>query len=441
MIYPAGGSGQAGRGMAEHGQGIAPRRAALALIDGVLGDGRSLSDLIDASDSPIASLSPPDRARAQRLAMATLRQFGRADRLLGPHLRRRPPLTIHNLLRLALCEVFVEGGAPHGVVNAAVTLARMGRETQRAAGMVNAVLRRTAAEPVERWGALPVPELPKWLRKPLVDAYGKVVVQGIEAAHLAGAPLDLTLMRDPVPEGEVLPTGSLRLAGVGAVSALPGFEAGNWWVQDAAAALPARVLAVRAGERVLDLCAAPGGKTLQLAAAGAAVTALDISGPRLGRLRENLDRTGLRAEVVQADALDWVPGALFDAVLLDAPCSATGTIRRHPDLPYVRDGSEIAGLADLQARLIDRALSFLRPGGRLVFATCSLLPAEGEGQVAAALARHPGLEVTPGALALPGVEAGWISPEGGLRLRPDFWAERGGMDGFFIAAFRWAGAV
>lgn len=426
--------------MAEHGQGIAPRRAALALLDGVLGDGRSLSEVIEASDSPLIALPPPDRARAQRLALSTLRQFGRADRLLGPHLRRRPPLTVHNLLRLALCEVFVEGGAPHGVVNAAVTLARMGRETQRAAGLVNAVLRKTTAETPERWQALPVPELPKWLRKPLIETYGKPVVQGIEAAHLAGAPLDLTLSRGPAPEGEVLPTGSLRLAAAGAVSALPGFAEGGWWVQDAAAALPARALAVGPGERVLDLCAAPGGKTLQLAAAGAAVTALDISGPRLERLRENLHRTGLQAEVVTADALAWVPDAPFDAVLLDAPCSATGTIRRHPDLPHIRDGSEIAGLVDLQARLIDRALGFLKPGGRLVYATCSLLPEEGEGQLSAALARHPGLEVTPAALALPGVEAVWITPAGGLRLRPDYWAERGGMDGFFIAALRWTGA-
>jgi 16S rRNA (cytosine967-C5)-methyltransferase len=422
--------------MAEHGQGIAPRRAALALIDGVLGDRRSLSDLIDSPDSPISSLPPPDRARAQRLALATLRQFGRADRLLGPQMRRRPPTTVHNLLRLALCEVFVEGGAPYGVVNAAVTLARLGRDTQRAAGLVNAVLRKTAVEPVERWQALPVPELPKWLRKPLIEAWDKAAVQEIEAAHLAGAPLDLTHWRGVAPEGELLPTGSLRLALGGAVSALAGYAEGGWWVQDAAAALPARALAVRAGERVLDLCAAPGGKTLQLAAAGAEVTALDVSGPRLGRLRENLSRTGLTARVVQADALEWTPDEPFDSVLLDAPCSATGTIRRHPDLPHFRDGSEIAGLVDLQARLIDRALGFLKPGGRLVYATCSILPEEGEGQLSAALARYPGLEVTPGALALPGVEAGWITPQGGLRLRPDYWADRGGMDGFFIAALR-----
>jgi 16S rRNA (cytosine967-C5)-methyltransferase len=187
---------------------------------------------------------------------------------------------------------------------------------------------------------------------------------------------------------------------------------------------------------VLDLCAAPGGKTLQLADGGAAVTALDISGPRLGRLRENLARTGLQATIVTADALQWQPEALFDAVLLDAPCSATGTIRRHPDLPFLRQPTDIPGLVALQAQLLDRALGFLKPGGRLVYCTCSLLQDEGEGQVAAALARHPGLVMLKPDVA--GIEASWMSDRG-LRLRPDYWAERGGMDGFYMACLQVAG--
>ena len=208
-------------------------------------------------------------------------------------------------------------------------------------------------------------------------------------------------------------------------------------MQDAAAAVPARLLAVKAGETVLDLCAAPGGKTLQLAAAGASVLALDVSEVRLARLRENLVRAGLTAEVVAADALDWQPGEAFDAILLDAPCSATGTIRRHPELPFVKDGSDLPGLVALQAQLIDRALGWLRPGGRLVFATCSLLPEEGEGQLAGALARHPGLVVER--VDLPGVDPAWWTEAGGLRTRPDHWAARGGMDGFFMARLRAAG--
>jgi len=184
------------------------------------------------------------------------------------------------------------------------------------------------------------------------------------------------------------------------------------------------------GLRVLDLCAAPGGKTLQLAAAGADVTALDISGPRMARVAENLARTKLTAQCIVADALQWQPDVPFDAILLDAPCSATGTIRRHPDLPFIKDGSEIAGLVALQSALLDRALGWLKPGGRLVFVTCSLLPDEGEAQLTAALARHPGLKSLPP--TLPGIDPAWITPEGGLRLRPDYWADKGGMDGFFM---------
>jgi 16S rRNA (cytosine967-C5)-methyltransferase len=271
----------------------------------------------------------------------------------------------------------------------------------------------------------------------MVHAYGRDVVTAIETVQALEPPLDLTLRPGfPSPEGEVLPTGSLRLTAFGQISTLPGYAEGGWWVQDAAAALPARLLGARPGERVLDLCAAPGGKTLQLAAAGAEVTALDVSPTRMARVTANLARTGLAARTVVADALEWEPEERFDAILLDAPCSATGTIRRHPDLPFVKDGSEISGLVALQARLLDRALGWLKPGGRLVFATCSLLPEEGEGQLAAAVARHPGLAVERVELA--GVEPGWWTDAGGLRLRPDHWADRGGMDGFFMARLRLA---
>ena len=201
-------------------------------------------------------------------------------------------------------------------------------------------------------------------------------------------------------------------------------------MQDAGAALAVSLLGAVAGKRVLDLCAAPGGKTMQLAVAGADVTALDISGPRMGRVAENLARTGLAAKLVVADALNWQSEGGFDAILLDAPCSATGTIRRHPDLPFVKDGSELPVLMDLQAKLFDRALALLNPGGHMVYCTCSLLAEEGEDQLAAALLRHPGLKVIPPVIA--GIDPAWITADGALRLRPDYWAERGGMDGFFM---------
>jgi 16S rRNA (cytosine967-C5)-methyltransferase len=349
---------------------------------------------------------------------------------------RRPRPDILRILRLATVEMLALGEAPHGAVNAAVALARdLGGKGQAASGMVNAVLRKVSSAH-DIWAGLPAQRMPDWLRKPVAAQWGEDIALAIETAHEAGAPLDLTpkgAMPEDMP-GEALPTGSYRLASGTQVSVLPGYEAGDWWVQDAAAAMAVRVLDPQPGEQVADLCAAPGGKTLQLAAAGAEVTAVDISQARLARVAENLARCGLGATLVAGDALDWRPDAPLDAVLLDAPCSATGTIRRHPELPRIRDGAGLAELTELQARLIDHALGILKPGGRLVYATCSLLPAEGEDQMAAALARHPGLIVEPP--QVPGIAPDWITPQGALRLRPDIWPERGGMDGFFILRLR-----
>lgn len=404
---------------------VTARSAAVGLLTAVLGDGQMLSQL-----SPPDGLSGPDRARAERLAAQVLRQLDRIDRVLKPLLRKAPPLAVLNILRLAVAEL-ASGAAAHGVVNEAVTLTRKGNRTQHMAGLVNAVL-RGLPDPLDL-SALPAPMMPRWLRQPLVHAHGREVVAAIEAVHVQTPPVDITpkATATALPEGEVLPSGSVRLASPGQITHLPGYDSGDWWVQDAAAAMAVRLMDPKPGELVLDLCAAPGGKTLQMADAGAVVTALDISAPRMARVQENLTRTGLNATLVMADALHWEPGTAFDAILLDAPCSATGTLRRHPDLPHIKDGSEVAGLAALQAALLDRALTWLKPGGRLVFCTCSLLPAEGEDQLAAALARHPTLKVQRP--VLPWVDPSWITAQGGLRLRPDLWADKGGMDGFFIA--------
>ncbi len=412
-----------------------PRRVAAELLGEVLGEGRLMSEALASRE--VARLAPEARAEAQRLATGTLRGLDRADRVLKPHLRKAPPLRARNVLRIAAYEL-AHGGAAHGVVNSAVATLGASKRTAGFKGLANAVLRKVAEDAPETWAAGPVPKLPAWLRGPLAAAWGKRAVAAMERAHEAGAPLDLTAKGDAAAlaerlGAELLPTGSVRLSGRAQVSALPGFEDGEWWVQDAAAALPVRLLGDVAGLRVLDLCAAPGGKTLQLAAGGASVTALDLSEPRLARVHENLARTGLSAEVVAADALEW-SGEGFDAVLLDAPCSATGTIRRHPDLPHARRGEGISELIELQAALIDSALERLAPGGRLVFCTCSLLPDEGECQVEEALERHAGLRVLP--LEAAWIEDGWRTDEGGLRLRPDFWAERGGMDGFYMAVLQ-----
>mgnify|MGYP000444417443 CR=1 FL=1 len=414
--------------------GTEARRSAVWLLGQVLGEGRLLSDLL--ASGGLDRLEPADRARAQRLATDTLRTLSRADALLKPFLRKPPPLEIFNILRVGTVEL-CQGGAAHGVLSAMVEVAGKGRKTQHLKGLVNAVLRKVAADGPAKWDSLPVPKLRNWLRGPLVEAYGRKTVEAMEAAHLRGAPLDLTPRTAPDVwarrlGADLLPSGSLRLTDPGQITAMPGYDEGAWWVQDAAAAMAVRILDPQPGETVLDLCAAPGGKTMQLAAAGASVTALDLSEPRMERVRANLMRIGLAAEILVADALGF-QGGPYDAILLDAPCSATGTIRRHPDLPHARDGAEIGGLIALQARMIDHALTLLKPGGRLVFCTCSLLPDEGECQAEDALGRHPDLSIDRAVLDRPGIDPAWITEEGGLRLRPDYWAERGGMDGFYIA--------
>jgi 16S rRNA (cytosine967-C5)-methyltransferase len=278
-------------------------------------------------------------------------------------------------------------------------------------------------------------DTPDWLWRSWWAVHGPATYD-IAAAHAKEAPLDLS-PRDGAapPEGAVLlPTGTWRLPAGTSVPDLPGYVEGAFWVQDAAAALPARLLAPQAGEAVIDLCAAPGGKTAQLAAAGAAVVAVERDPRRMLRLRENFSRLGLSAEFVEADAGDWRPErAAFDAVLLDAPCTATGIIRRHPDIPHLKRASDVAPLAAAQALLLRQAVTLLRPGGRLVFATCSLQPEEGEAHLP--LAASLGLLVDPVRDGeLPGLDIA-ITPEGALRTRPDHWAARGGMDGFFCARF------
>jgi len=416
--------------------GLAPRKAAVHLLDKVTTEGRLLSELLPKA---VDRLVPTDRARATRLATNTLRWMDRADRILGPHLRARPPIPVLNILRLGVVEICHDGAAGHGVVNACVDIVRGDKDFNRMSGMVNAILRRVAENGPAAWAKLPQPQMPKWLRKPLLSDFGKQTIAAIEAAQAADVPLDITVKSDAAGwaeklGGQVLPTGSVRVTGHPQVTALAGFETGDWWIQDTAASLPAKILNVQPGETVLDLCAAPGGKTMQLAATGANVTALDLSKKRMVRVEENLKRTHLDATIVVGDALEFNEGP-YDAILLDAPCSATGTIRRHPDLPYAKDGSEFPELFTLQENLIDHALGLLKPGGRLMYCTCSLLIDEGEEQIKDAMERNPGLVVDLEPLAIAGVDPDWIN-EFGLRTRPDFFGQYGGMDGFFMTVLR-----
>jgi 16S rRNA (cytosine967-C5)-methyltransferase len=413
--------------------GLAPRRAAHHLLQQVIEEGRLLSELL--GGGALEHLAPEDRARAQRLATDALRMLDRSDRMLKPFMTKEPPVYVQNALRLGTLEI-VQGAAAYGVVNAYVEIVGRNHHTARLKGLVNAVLRKVADKGPDGWSKMPVPLMPGWLRQPLVAAWGRKDIEAIAAVQATTPPLDVTPKGDAQAVadalgGTVLPTGSVRLMEAGQVTQLPGYDAGDWWVQDAAAALPVRLLGDVNGLTVLDLCAAPGGKTMQLAALGATVTAVDASASRMTRVGQNMTRVGLMADVQVADAFD-VTGQ-WDAVLLDAPCSATGTMRRHPDLPYAKDGSEFGALIDQQSAMIDHALSLVKPGGRLVFCTCSLLPDEGEVQIEEALERHPDVTIDRAALEQPGVDLAWITEEGGLRLRPDYWAEIGGMDGFYMA--------
>jgi 16S rRNA (cytosine967-C5)-methyltransferase len=402
------------------------REAAFDLLSSVLDQRRSLDEALGA----LPELPARDRAAAHRLAAAVLRRLGTLDAVLEPFLRKAPPDPVRHVLRVGAAGLLLLETPSHAAVATAVALAR----TQRLApfaGMVNAVLRRVAAAGPAALADLDGPRLdtPAWLWTSWGDA-----ARAIALAHQQEAPLDVTLRPGaaPPPGGETLPTGSVRFPAGTRVSEIGGFESGECWVQDAAAALPARLLAARPGERIADFCAAPGGKTAQLAATGAQVAAVERDPVRLARLRDNLRRWRLEAETVQADATSWQPNAPLDAVLLDAPCSATGTIRRHPEVPHTRRPRDVLALTEIQDRLLMAAVSVLRPGGRLVYSVCSLQPEEGAARIEAALGRG-GLRhdrfTREELVALP--EA--LTPDGFLRTLPCMWGERGGMDGFFAA--------
>lgn len=402
------------------------RDAAFTLISAVLERRATL----DAALDRLADVAPRDRAAAHRIAAAVLRRLGSLDAVLEAHLNRAPPERVRHILRIGAAQALLLGTAPHAAVSTAVALAHA-RGFGKFAGLVNAVLRRVAEAGPAALEALDSPRLdtPAWLWA----SWGRPA-RAIATAHQAEAPLDLTLRPGAVvPEGGfMLPTGSVRLPAGTDVTALPGFASGDFWVQDAAAALPARLLGDVGGKRVLDLCAAPGGKTAQLAAAGAHVTAVDRDPRRLERLRQNLTRLGLRAECIVADALEWRPTALFDAILLDAPCSATGTIRRHPEILRLRRPRDIEECASLQDRMLDAAAAMLAPGGTLVYAVCSLQDEEGFARAQTLESRNGLMRLPLTAADVPGLPEA-ITRHGDLATHPGLWPEHGGMDGFFAA--------
>ncbi len=427
--------------------GLAARRIAADILEGVLHRRRPLDDQLDGAGAHtgLAALADRDRALTRRLVATVLRRLGTLRHLLGLFLERGLPADmprVETALLLGTAQILWLDVPDHAAVDLSVRLTRADRYALHYAGLVNAVLRRVAKEGAQRLAGIDTALLdtPDWLMARWTRTYGAQTARAIAVANSEEPALDLTVKDDPahwagVFGGRVLPTGSVRAVVHGPVSQLPGYGDGAWWVQDAAAALPARLLGDVRGKLVADLCAAPGGKTAQLAAAGARVVAVDRSEPRLERVRQNLDRLKLTADTVTADAADWQAGP-FDAVLLDAPCSSTGTIRRHPDIPWLKREADIGKLAALQRRLLARAVELTKPGGVLVYCTCSLEPDEGLDIVADLLGHDSRLRrrpISPAEIGLPDL----LSPEGDLRTLPchlpDSQPRMAGLDGFYAA--------
>ncbi|WP_293366665.1 RsmB/NOP family class I SAM-dependent RNA methyltransferase [Phenylobacterium sp.] len=417
--------------------GLPARAAALDLLTAALGGRAGMDEGL--SHPTLAALTGRDRAFARALVMATLRHLGPIDAALQARVKKAPPDKVVQILRLGVAQAFVLMTPAHAAVGTSVDLVAQDKGLAMFKGLVNAVLRGLLREPPR----LDDPELlaPSWLYARWRAAFGAGEALKV-AAMIAEEPATDLSLKDPAQaealaaelEAVALPGGSLRTERRGDVATWPGFAEGGWWVQDAAAAIPARLLDAKPSQTALDMCAAPGGKTMQLAATGAQVVAVDRSPARLKRVAENLARLGLTAETIAADAATLPDKRTFDAVLLDAPCSATGTFRRHPDVLWAAKPSDVAGLAAVQSKLLDAAARRLKSGGRLVYCVCSLEPEEGEGQVAAFLGRTPGMALDPIAAGEGGAPAPSVRPDGTLRILPHH--IEGGLDGFYVARFR-----
>lgn len=416
--------------------GVEARIAAGVLLNAALEKRNGLDEAL--SFREVASLPPQDRAFARAVAMAALRRLGEIDQILDRRLKARPNDATMTILRIALAQTLVLETPAFAAVSTAVKLAERDAKTRPYKALVNAVLRTIGRE----GSGLTTAEsnLPDWIAARWRTTYGEPAVVGLALAGRDEPSTDLSLKPGVDAQalaesldGFVLPGGTVRTGRRGDIAAWPGFETGDWWVQDAAAAVPARLLHVKSGETALDMCAAPGGKTLQLAAAGAAVVALDRSDARLKRLRANFARTGLDAEIIAVPAEDWDDPRTFDAVLLDAPCTATGTYRRNPEVLRATRPADVAKLADVQHRLLDVAAERVKPGGRLVYCVCSLEREEGETQILAFLRRNPAFRTVPADPAAVGAPLEALTSEGWLRLLPSQWPEHGGLDGFFAA--------
>ncbi len=427
--------------------GLKARRAAISLVQGVTLNQRPLDQLLE-TDADFRALEGRDRSFAHALAATTLRHGGEINAILARFLAKPLPRSSGmavDVLGTAVAQLLFMDISVHAAIDLGVDLAKQDRKAQHFSGLINAVLRKVASEGKNTLATLNGPRLntPDWLWQQWVSAYGDETAQEIAAAHLVEAPLDISVKDRPghwasVLDGELLPTGSIRLSpGEKSLTVLPGFKEGEWWVQDAASALPVNLLGDIKGQSVLDLCAAPGGKTAQLVAQGAVVTAVDNSVSRMNRMRENLIRLKFTAAMILSDVLAMPTSTLYDAVLLDAPCSATGTIRRHPDLMYLKSSDQLAALVELQQKMLAHAARLVKPGGLLIFCTCSLSPLEGERQVFKFLRAHAGFALAPIQASELGGQSQFVTQAGLMRCLPSMKiGSKTGLDGFFAARLK-----
>lgn len=417
------------------------RMTALGALLHTLDRGRPL-DTAWAADRHFSNLNPSDRAFAQMLAKTVLRRLGQIDELLQRFLEHplKPGASrIMHTLRLGTVQLVWLDTPPHAAVHSAVEMTKQ-MKMEKFGGLVNAVLKKVAQEGkaiAEKQDAAKL-NTPRWLWQSWEKAYGPEVTRRIAETHLMEPPLDITVKSNPEGWAEqlggvVLPMGSVRLRDTRNITQLKGFAEGSWWVQDLAATIPARLLGDVTDKRVIDFCAAPGGKTAQLAAGGAKVSAVDRSKERIAMLKTNVHRLRLQAEYVTTDASKWLPAFAPDAILLDAPCSATGTLRRHPDVAWHRQASDIPRLVETQKTLLAHALEILKPGGKLVYSVCSLQPEEGERQIEQLLKERKGVSLTPINAADFGLPAECVTAKGEIRTLPCHLTELGGMDGFYAA--------
>ena len=420
-----------------------PRHAAALILDAILAGHHPFEQAWTGEATRLDSLSARDRAFTRLLVTTTLRRLGEIDYVLSGLMQRPLPVKlslVRQILRLGVAQLRYLDTPPHAAIDQAVRLARA-CDRNGMTGLINAVLRKVptlAPIPPDQAAVLDTPD---WLMRSWRAAHGEHAAQAIALAHLEEPPLDISVKSDPqlwaeTLGGTLLPTGSVRLSRPGDVTALPGFAEGAWWVQDAAAALPARLLGAPRGAAVLDLCAAPGGKTAQLAAGGAKVTAVEVEPRRAALLRSNLERLGLAAEVVVGDAARFKPTRPADFILLDAPCTSTGTLRRHPDIAWLKSDEDVSRTTEVQDRLLAHAATLLAPGGRLVYAVCALQPEEGSQRIEALLQHDRSLaRERVGADEVPGLESA-VTPAGDVMTLPSMWPDLGHLDGFFIARLR-----